>query len=79
MLRRKNDKLRLSREEEFQLLKLVFDKFLWMGTIGMIAGIYYTLTNENVWFGMLILFIGAFLFLLFTAIVMREFHLHRNF
>ncbi|MFT4261566.1 MAG: hypothetical protein ACMXX9_04005 [Candidatus Woesearchaeota archaeon] len=79
MLRKKNDKLRLTREEEFELLKLVFDKFLWLGTIGLAAGTYMLLTNENIWFGLLITFIGAMILMLFTAIVMREFHLHRKF
>lgn len=79
MLRRKNDKLRLSRDEEFQLLKLVFDKFLWLGTAGLALGVYMTLISEDVWFALLILFVGAFILFLFTAVVMREFHLHRKF
>lgn len=79
MLRKKNDKLRLTREEEFELLKLIFDKFLWLGTIGLAVGTYMLLTSENVWFGLLITFIGAMILMLFTAIVMREFHLHRKF
>ena len=80
MLKKKEDKLLLTRDEEFQLMKLVLDKFLWLGTAGMAVGLYMILNpsyNENT--GLLILLTGALILLLFTAVIMRNFHIHRKF
>jgi hypothetical protein len=78
MFRKREEKLRLSRDEEFQLLTLVFDKVLWLGTIAAAFGVYSLVTNSDVWFGLLFTFIGAMILMIFTAIVVREIHLHKR-
>lgn len=78
MFRKRQEKIRLSRDEEFQLLTMVFDKVLWIGTISAIYGVYSLLTNDNVWFGLLFTFIGATILMMFTAIVVREIHMHKR-
>jgi len=67
-------KIRLTPDEEFQLFKLIVDKYLWLGTIGIVAGIY-CLFNKNVpaGFGLMLTLFGGLILLLFTAVMTRHF------
>ncbi len=77
---RKRDKLLLTQDEEFQLLKLILDKFLWLGTAGIAIGLYMILSPERaIDIGWVILLTGALVLFMFTGIVTREFQLHRGF
>ena len=77
---RKRDKLLLTQDEEFQLLKLILDKFLWLGTAGIAIGLYMILSQERaIDIGWVILLTGALVLFMFTGIVTREFQLHRGF
>jgi uncharacterized membrane-anchored protein len=71
-------KIRLTPDEEFQLFKIVLDKYLWLGTIGLMVGIY-CLFNKNidVGFGLLLTLVGAIILLSFTAILTRHFDFKR--
>lgn len=81
VLRKPKQKLILSREEEFSILKLILDKFLWIATFASVFGLYMIVspTYSDANLGMLIMLVGAFLFLLFTGIIMKEIKMHRNF
>ena len=81
VLRKPKNKLVLTREEEFKILELILDKFLWLATFGLAFGLFIIINpsymNNNL--GLLVLLTGAFLFLLFTGIIMREVKMHRDF
>jgi len=69
-------KRRLSEKEEFEVMKLILDKFLWLGFGIMAFGIYRSLMysfKAGVWF----IVAGAILLLLFVWFVIREFEFAR--
>jgi hypothetical protein len=69
-------KRHLTKEEEFEILKLVLDKFLWVGVIIMGLGVYRLLTVTNVSVGenLLVLFAGVVIMLLFSWLLIREYN-----
>jgi hypothetical protein len=69
-------KRRLTHDEEFQVMKLVLDKFLWLGTAFVGWGLYQSIINtfqDGLWF----IVSGAVIMLAFAWIVLREFEQHR--
>lgn len=76
MVLERDNKLRLTRDEEFEILKLVFDKVLWIGTIICLYGLYLlfdsTVTPSK---GLIAIGIGAFFLFIFTSIVVGTIHL----
>ncbi len=75
MIKRKGSKMHLSKEEEFEILKMVLDKFLWIGTISLMFGVYLLLTPHNdVGLGLLVTLIGATMLLMFTSIITKQFN-----
>ena len=69
-------KRRLSSSEEFEIMKLVLDKFLWLGIALMGWGLY-TVYVADFADGMYRILSGALVFILFAAIIVREFELVR--
>ena len=68
-------KKHLTKDEEFQILKLVLDKFLWVGVFIMGFGFYrLVMAVENMWLNLLTLFAGVIIMLLFTWILIREYN-----
>lgn len=71
----KKTKRHLTKEEEFDILKLVLDKFLWIGVLIMGFGFYrLVVTVESIWHNLAILFAGVIIMLLFTWILIREYN-----
>lgn len=68
----KSIKRRLTEHEEFKLMQMVFDKFLWLGT-GLVAFGLYSLVLRNVISAVLLIAIGLIFMLLFGWIVVKEF------
>ena len=69
-------KRRLSEKEEFEIMKLVLDKFLWIGTVIMAWGLYKAIAGtfqDGIWF----IIGGAVMFILFAWFVIREFEFIR--
>jgi hypothetical protein len=66
-------KKRMTRDEEFQIMKLVLDKFLWVGFIimgwGMILILRDTAVNPGIWY----MVAGAVLLVLFAIIIVKEY------
>ncbi len=65
-------KRRLTHSEEFDIMKLVLDKFLWLGTALVGWGLYKSITatfTEGVWF----IATGAIIMLLFAWIIISQF------
>lgn len=74
---RSNGKKRLSEVQEFEVMKLVLDKFLWLGFIVMGWGMYLSLTAENIMEGIWHMAAGAVLLLLFLIIIVKEYEIVR--
>ena len=73
----KSSKKRLSEQQEFEILKLVLDKFLWLGFIvmgwGMFVMIRDSLISPGVWY----LLAGACLLFLFLVIIVKEYEISK--
>jgi len=65
-------KRRLAAHEEFEIMKIVLDKFLWIGAALMFLGLYRSLSvnfTDGFWY----ILTGALVMLAFAWIVVREF------
>lgn len=65
-------KKRLTQSEEFEILKLVLDKFLWLGFIIMAFGLYTIYTVDFV-SGLTWIITGAIVLILFMALIVKEY------
>jgi len=54
-------KKRMTEDQEFQIMKLVLDKFLWLGFVVMGWGMYLSLTAESILEGVWHMIAGAIL------------------
>lgn len=73
------EKVHLSKSEEFELFKLIFDKFLWIGTIGTMYGIYLLLEKgAESWHGLTITLIGCLFFTILTSLVAKNYNYKRH-
>ncbi|MFH2021200.1 MAG: hypothetical protein ABIJ34_07305 [archaeon] len=70
-------KKRLTQAEEFEILKLVLDKFLWMGLAIMAYGFYILLAGSGEMFirGISFLFGGAIILMLFMFLLIKEYEI----
>ena len=68
-------KKKLTRQEEFEILKLVLDKFLWVGFIIMLYGLYVTITSASFVTGLWIMVGGALILLLLMTLLVREYEI----
>jgi len=68
-------KKRLTQSEEFEIMKLVLDKFLWLGFLVMIYGMYIMTTNvaDAILRGLTFIIAGAIVLLLFTVLIVKEY------
>ncbi len=67
-----NMKKRLTETQEFEVMKLVLDKFLWLGFAIMGFGLYNMFAKE-LQDGLVWLVVGAVLLVLFVVIIIREY------
>jgi len=65
-------KKRLTQSEEFDVMKLVLDKFLWLGVVFMGIGLYKIITDLN-YSGFYEIVIGAVVMIVFALIIIREY------
>ena len=65
-------KKRLSQQQEFEIMKLVLDKFLWLGFILMAFGMYKMFT-DTIYTGLTWIVVGAVLLILFMLIIVKEY------
>ena len=68
-------KRRLTETQEFDILKLVLDKFLWLGFIVMGWGMYKSLSESTILAGIWYMIAGAVLLLLFVIIIVKEYEI----
>ena len=67
-------KKRLSEQQEFEIMKLVLDKFLWLGFILMAFGMYKMFT-DTIYTGLTWIVVGAVLLILFMLIIVKEYEI----
>lgn len=70
-------KKKLTQQQEFEIMKLVLDKFLWLGGIVMLYGMYILFTiGWNAWQQAVAVFVaGAIIMLLFMWLIVKEFEI----
>ena len=75
MAQKKIGKKRMTEDQEFQIMKLVLDKFLWLGFIVMGWGMYQSLNLGSIMAGLWYMIAGAVLLLLFVIIIVKEYEI----
>ena len=70
-------KRRLTAAEEFDIMKLVLDKFLWLGFGVMAYGLYVILSIGNMSNGLYYILSGAVVLLEFMVIIVKEYEFIR--
>ncbi len=69
-------KKKLSPQQEFEIMKLVLDKFLWLGFGIMGLGLFIIITQvENIFKGFAFMIVGAILLVLFMMLLIREYEI----
>ncbi len=68
-------KKRLTRDEEFQIMKLVLDKFLWLGFGIMVYGLYLMAALSEITKGIWFLFGGAIVLIIFLILIVKEYEI----
>ena len=67
-------KKRLNEQQEFEIMKLVLDKFLWLG-FGIMAFGLYQMYTDTIPIGLTWMVAGAIILLLFTWIITKEYEI----
>jgi hypothetical protein len=68
-------KRHMTHDEEFQIMKIVLDKFLWLGFGIMALGFYKMISlSEDLWYGLSVLVAGAVILLIFIYILIKEYN-----
>ncbi len=67
------NKKKMTPDQEFQIMKLVLDKFLWLGFIVMGWGMYQSLSVSAILPGLWFMVAGAVLLLLFVVLIVKEY------
>ncbi|MDP7179777.1 MAG: hypothetical protein QF824_00720 [Candidatus Woesearchaeota archaeon] len=65
-------KKRLTQSEEFEIMKLVLDKFLWIGAIIMLYGLYMIFT-QSFSTGIMWMIIGAIVLVILMVLIVKEY------
>lgn len=67
-------KKRMTEQQEFEIMKLVLDKFLWLG-FGIMAFGLYKMFYERILNGVIWMFTGAVVLVIFLVIIVREYEI----
>ena len=68
-------KRRLSEAQEFEIMKMVLDKYLWLGFGIMAYGLYQMYSNIQV--GLSWIIAGSIILFLFTWIIVKQYEIIR--
>lgn len=72
-------KRHLTKAEEFDIMKIVLDKFLLLGVFIMALGMYLIVMGmDNFAFGFAVLGTGAIVMIIFAMILVREYNFLEN-
>ena len=69
-------KKKLTKNQEFEIMKLVLDKFLWLGFIVMGYGLWKMFTDTFV-DGLIWIGVGAIVLILFVVLIVKEYEIIR--
>ena len=67
-------KKRLTPSEEFEIMKLVLDKFLWVGIAIMAFGLYKIFVGTNI-SGLSLIITGSIILVIFLVLVVKEYEI----
>jgi hypothetical protein len=71
-------KKRLTEQQEFEIMKLVLDKFLWLGFVIMAIGLYIIIfAPEAIFKGFTFMVVGVILLVLFMILIVKEYEVLR--
>ena len=70
-------KKRLTISQEFEIMKLVLDKFLWLGFGIMAFGVYRMIETADIANGIYHLITGVVVLLLFLIVIVKEYEVLR--
>ena len=70
----KKQKWKLTPTEEFEIMKLVLDKFLWLGFVIMGLGLFSIFQGDFPG-GLTWIIVGAIVLILFIIIIVKEFEI----
>ncbi|MFH1053565.1 MAG: hypothetical protein V1740_04080 [Candidatus Woesearchaeota archaeon] len=68
-------KKRLTASEEFEIMKLVLDKFLWLGFAIMGVGLWKMVVNSDMGQGVMFMIIGIVVLVLFVILIVKEYEI----
>lgn len=72
----KKIKRRMTAEQEFEIMRMVLDKFLWLGFIIMAFGLYLMIrAPELMYKGFTMIVAGGIVLILFTILIVKEFEI----
>ena len=60
-------------QQEFEMMKLVLDKFLWIGTVIVLYGFYLMTVKTEISDSLLMIAAGAIVFILFIVLLVRDY------
>lgn len=78
MAKKKNGKRQLSKDQEFQIFKLVLDKFLWIGFVIMLYGVWQTAIAQNLETGILWMIGGIVLLLILVSMIVKGYEVGKH-
>lgn len=67
-------KRHLTKSEEFEIMKIVLDKFLLLGVLILALGLFMIVSSTSISYGFVVLATGAFLMLIFAVILVKEYN-----
>ena len=68
-------KKRMTQQQEFEIMKLVLDKFLWLGFIVMGWGAFIMIRDLVFEPGIWYILAGAIILIIFTIIIVKEYEI----
>jgi len=68
-------KKRLSKNQEFEIMKMVLDKFLWLGFIVMGWGVWRIIADNSYDPGIYFLFTGIVVLIIFLVVIIKEYEI----
>ena len=60
-------------QQEFDMMKLVLDKFLWIGMIIVLYGFYLMAVKTDITDSLLMIAAGAVVFIIFIVLLVRDY------
>ena len=69
-------KKRLTASEEFEIMKLILDKFLWLGVAIMAFGLYKIFSSTTM-SGFSLIITGAIILIIFLILIVKEYEIVR--